>query len=354
MDSMYNVVATRELNAAGVPSPIIRQALGCCLLKLSYGVYTVVRMCADPRHTRLRQFATDAEWLRINEEHRARENAFDFEYAALLYKLKASSYPHYNADDVLFGLTAAVLHDLPLFRPALNHIFVAHPTSHSSGPLVKRRVQRIDESDVVTVGKMRVTTSTRASLELIAQIGETAAYPAIEHVVRLLVFSSAEAADRAARRGYPSDIADRTRAVIERSMRPVALRLRKGQQRALQLLDSADSRSESYAESRCALNLRMLRIVGFEPQVDVFEGSRWIARVDFMHRETGTILFIDGTTKYVHNGFALMRKEAAQHNALTSLDYRVLRFGFDDTIDLERFATILFNQAPELRRHIGR
>lgn len=102
-------------------------------------------------------------------------------------------------------------------------------------------------------------------------------------------------------------------------------------------------------------NLELLKIVGFEPQVDVFDSNgRWIARVDFYHEQTRTIIFIDGITKYVIGGFKRMRTESAQHNALVSSGHRVIRLSFDESIDLEQFATTLFNQASDLRRFIRR
>lgn len=353
--TMYNIVRTRELTATGLSNAVIKRALSCCLQRLSYGIYTVIRRCTDPRHARISNFATDDDWLRTCAEHEAGGAAHDHHHDALIYKLMASSYPHYRADDVLVGMSAAIFHDLPLYKPPLTRIFVANPSTHSSTPLVRRSLARIDETDTITTGKMCLSTPARAALEMVSQLGDAQALPAIDDVVRIEVFGSRDAANTVARRGYPPDTDERARVVIDAHLRPLANRLQMGRRRALGLLDLASAKSESYAESRGRLNLELLKIMGFEPQVDLFDSNgRWIARVDFYHAETRTVLFIDGTTKYVIGGFRQMRTESAQHNALVASGHRVIRMGFAESIDLEQFATTLFNQAPDLRRFIRR
>lgn len=352
---MYNVVRTIQLNSAGVPSPVIKQALGCCLVKLSFGVYSIVQRCEDQRHRRIRSLITDPDWIQVNRERRQKKSKDrDFAYEITLQKLRISSYPHYRAGDVIIGVSASVIHNLPLYRPPFDRIVVAHPTAHLTGPLLTRVTRTIPACDTVPVGKMVLTRPARAAMELIAEMGEPAAFAALDAVTRREVFGSEEAADRSARFGYPPDVGQRTRHVIETVLRPTAERLTRHRTRALRLVEHASALSESYAESRARANLITLGVNGFEPQVDIYEGSRHIARVDFMHRESRTILLVDGTTKYVQHGFNRMQKEADQYNKLISLGYTVIRVNFHEVIDLEVFTTKLFGQAPTLRSYTQR
>lgn len=352
---MYNVVRTIQLKSVGVTSPVIKHALGCCLAKLSFGVYSILQRCTDRRHAMIRSLITDPDWIRVNSEHRKKNgNGRDFDYEFLVQKLRISSYPHYRAGDVIIGVAAAVIHDLPLYRPPFNRIVVANPTAHLTGPLLTRVTREIPACDTVPIGKMVLTSPARAAMELIAEMGEPAAFAALDAVTRRKVFGSEEAADQAARFGYPADTEQRTRHAIETALRPIAERLTKHRKRALRLIEHASALSESYAESRARLNLITLRVDGFEPQIDVYEGPRHIARVDFMHRESKTVLLVDGTTKYVQHGYVRMQKETDQYNKLISLGYTVIRVNFHEVIDLEVFSTKLFGQAPTMRSYILR
>ena len=353
--TMYNVVRTVQLRSVGVTSPVIKQALGCCLTKLSFGVYSITQRCTDRRHAMIRSLITDLDWIRVNNQHRQKQaKDRDFDYEAIVQKLKISSYPNFREGDVIVGVSSAVIHDLPLYRPPFNRIVVAHPTAHLTGPLVTRVTRKIPPCDTVSIGKMVLTRPARAAMELIPEMGEPAAFAALDAVTRREVFGSEEEADRAARFGYHSDTAQWTRQVIETVLQPVAERLTRHRKRALRLVEHTSALSESYAESRARLNLITLRVHGFEPQVDVYEGQRHIARVDFMHRESKTVLLVDGTTKYVQHGFDRMQKETDQYNKLISLGYTVIRVNFHEVIDLEVFTTKLFGQAPTLRSYILR
>lgn len=353
MLDMYNVVRTAQLRAAGLTSPGIRHAQGCCLTKLSFGIYSIVRRCDDARHSRIRSFITDDKWIRRNDEHRQADKP-DPEFDLLMYKLRASSYPYYRAEDVLIGPTSAVFHELPMYRPPLNRIFVAHPYARHYGPLITRVDRMIPRGDMVTKGKLVLTSPARAALELIPQLGEPAALAALDFVVRNEVFGSSESAASAARFGYPPDTADRTGYVIDAVLRPAAERLSTHRTRALRLIEHASALSESYAESRCRHNFIVLRVDGIEPQVEIYDGDRFVARVDFMHRRSGTIILVDGASKYVQHGFERMKKEADQHNKLVAMGYTIVRFNFHETNDLEGFATKLLGQAPALRSFIRR
>lgn len=346
---MYNIVRTRQLNAQGVLSRAIRSAVGCCLLKLTHGMYSIVARCQNPRHSRIGNLISDDAWIEQVGAQTDASGRKSFTLLDTIEKLRVASYPLYRNDDVVCGVSAAYIHDLPLYRPPRGLIHVANPSLRWKSNDLSRTTKSIPAEDTVHIGKLALTAPVRTAFDLIGQLGEPEAFAALERVLRKAVFGSDINADNAARFGYPKNTELMARTKLEESFVPALRRLSKGRTRAERLLVGVGPLSESYAESRCGYNLALLKIEGFDQQVDVFDGSRHIARVDFMHRETKTIILVDGVTKYVDHGFSLMRKESAQYNRLIAMGYRIIRLSFDETLDLEALATKLFGQAPWLR-----
>ncbi|NJC58323.1 hypothetical protein [Brevibacterium marinum] len=346
---MYNIVRNRELAANNIFSRTISSAIGCCLLKLTYGMYTIVARCQNPRHTKIMDLITDESWIRKVDEQTDTTGRRSFALLDTIEKVRVASYPLYRSDDTVCGVSAAYIHDLPLYRPPRGLIHVANPSRRWKSNDVSRTTRSIPAEDSVHIGKMVLTSPARTALDLIGQLGEPEAFAALEQVLRRAVFGSDANADNAARFGYPNNLGRLARANIDESFVPVLERLSKGHRRAERLLAFISPLSESYAESRCAYNLALLKITGFDQQVDVFDENRRIARVDFMHRDSKTIILVDGLTKYVDNGFTLMRKESGQYNRLVAMGYRIVRLSFAESVDLEAFATKLYGQAPWLR-----
>lgn len=346
---MFNIVRTRELNANGIHSRRISSAVGCCLLKLTFGMYSIVARCQSSRHSRIMDLITDEGWIKTVGEQTDATGRMSFALLDTIEKLRVASYPLYRSDDVVCGVSAAYIHDLPLYRPPRGLIHVANPSRRWKSNDLSRTTRLIPEEDSVRIGKMVLTSPVRTALDLIEPLGEPEAFVALEKVLRRAVFGSDLSADKVARFGYPKNTGQLARTCMEESFAPVLRRLSKGHQRAERLLGSISPLSESYAESLCAYNLSILKISGFEQQVDVFDGHRRIARVDFMHKASKTIIFVDGVTKYVDSGFSLMRKESAQYNRLIALGYRIVRLSFAEAVELEALATKLYGQAPWLR-----
>ncbi len=349
---MYNVIRSQELRAHGVHSRVVKSAVDCCLLRLTRGMYSVIRRCENPQHARIAELITDEDWSRRVREHTQSTQKHDYEYADLLEKLKIASYPHYRVDDVICGVSAARIHDLPLYRVGTQRIHIASPSHRLRTGIVSRTTREVPAADTVMVGKMRLTSPALTSLDLIPQIGEPGAFAAMESVVRRSVFGAEEAS--AGRFGYPPDVGQLERKAVEEHFAPVLARLPKGRARAARLIGRIGARSESYAESRCSYNLSVLGLCGFEQQVQVHEKGRLVARVDFMDRVAKTVLFVDGAAKYVENGGARSQKEATQFNRLVALGYRIVRFTFAEVMDLEAFATKLYGQAPWSRGRVTR
>lgn len=350
---MYNVVRTRELDLAGVNSRTIRQALGCCLIRLHYGIYSVIKRCTNQLHVRIATFINDREWIEEFQKARLRQNGRDFSFEMRFEKLRISAYPDYRSDDVIVGSSAATLHDLPLYPNPPRRIFVSHPTGRTTTKAIHRTSKAIPARFTEQVGKLVVASQPLAAVQLIKQLGAALAFPALERALRRSVFGSDEAADNAARFGYPNNVNQLSQHAVETIFLPI-LDLQFGSVSKLtRLLDQVGPLSESYAESRCAYNFFILGLIGVKQQCEIFDGNQRLARVDFLHRETKTIIFVDGVGKYSQHGFELMRKESDQHHRLLALGYRIVRISFAEVLDLEGFATKLFNQAPEMRNFQG-
>lgn len=97
--------------------------------------------------------------------------------------------------------------------------------------------------------------------------------------------------------------------------------------------------------------MHLLGLHDFVQQFDVKDGYRTITRLDHLFEESGVALYIDGTQKYVDGGFAVMNKESWQQNRLLSMGYKVIRFKFNEILNVATFSRKLFDQAPELRQH---
>ncbi|UVI37113.1 hypothetical protein [Brevibacterium spongiae] len=351
---MYNVVRTSELRACGVQSRCIRDAIGCCLLALTQGMYSIVARCSNPRHSAIAEFVTDEAWItRVIEQTDQKTGKPRFELLDMFETLRVASYPHYGVDDVIWGVSAGFVHDFPLYRPPRGTVFIAHPTRRHCSSDVVRTTRSVPEEDVVQIGKMSLTSPVRTAFDLIGQLGEPEGFAALERCLRRSTFGSDAGAAEAARFGYPPDTLALGERRIAEDFMPVLRRLSKGQSRAQCLLSAIGPLSESYAESRFVYNLMQLRLTGFSQQARIRDGREVVARVDFLHRESRTIVLVDGFSKYADNGVGLMRKEVRQYNRLLEMGYRIIRLNFTEVANLEECATKLFAQAPHLRAFIA-
>lgn len=341
-----NVVRRDDLTAAGVSHTEISRAADCCLLRLSPGVYSIVSECDKPRHGRIRSMITDASWTEYfcttTQEGRTRDPKF----ATHVARLKALHYPHYRPDDAVVGISAAVLHDLPMFGLPLEPLTIAHPTSTSTSAAVSRRRRTIAEDDRTVISGVPVTTAARTGLDLIEVGGPLAGLAALDSAVRSQVL----AAKGNARLGVtdPNRLFELGRATVDSELVPAAHRLTRGTKRALTVLGIVSPLSESYAESCCSFNLHRLGLHDFAQQWNVFHDGDFLTRLDFLHRQTQTALAIDGTGKYVDFGRDVLKKESYQQNMLLSLGFTVIHFSFREVINPTAFSLKLFEQAPRL------
>ncbi|MBM6589082.1 hypothetical protein [Brevibacterium sp. RIT 803] len=345
---MYNVVYFRDLRAAGATTTLIRSSLGCCLLKLCRGVYSVVRRCGVPAHSVFLIFAENDEWIRYHEEGTYLERSQRPKYLEHLDRLRVLTYPSYRDGDVVWGVSAARLHQLGMFGIDSQPISVINPRAGSrSGELVRRQ-RRIIGGDVEILDGVAVTNRARTALDLIGVLGPAGGFAAMEQVLRASMLGDDEEA--AFRRGYPPDLMDHLPENVSELFGPARARMAVGRKRALTLCGLVSPLSESYAESRASLNLHLLGLHDFIQQFDVKEGYRTLTRLDFLFKAAKVALYVDGTQKYVAAGFDRMNKESHQHNRLLSMGYTVIRFKFNEVLDVATFSRKLFAQAPQLKK----
>lgn len=344
---MYNIVYFQDLRAAGAATADIRSALGCCLLKLNRGVYSVIRRCKAPKHRRFAQFAIDEAWMKYHETGRHRERSQQRKYREHLDRLRILHYPHYRSDDVIWGVSAAKFHKLGLFDVPAQPVNVAHPVSSSrSGSVVRRRICVCDE-DIIEVDGIRVTTPAKTAIALKSVLGPAAGFAAMEQVLRRSMLGTDEEAIFQA--GYPPNIMSVVPEAVNGLFGPPISRMTRGTKSVQRLTALITPLSESYAESRASLNLHLLGLPDFVQQFDVKEGHRTLTRLDFLFEGCSIALYVDGTGKYVDGGFDVMNKESRQHNRLLSMGYKVIRFKFNEVLDVATFSRKLFAQAPELK-----
>ncbi|WP_181272511.1 hypothetical protein [Brevibacterium sediminis] len=347
-----NVVYFTDLRNAGASSADIRSALGCCLRKLSRGVYTVVSRCEVRAHRYLSPFATDSDWMTYHEEGRDKERSQQRRYEANLKRLQVLHYPHYRAGDIVFGISAARLHRIGMFDEPDEPVSVFHPISSTKSPELIRRRRTIAAEDVSEAEGLRVTTPARTALDLRAELGSAAAFAAMEQVVRWHLLGDDE--DLIFRLGYPAHLLDEVPGAVAALFAAPIDRLARGAKVAARLVSLASPLSESYLESRAAFNLHLLGLHDFVQQVDIADGRRLLTRLDFLFRDDRVALYVDGTQKYVDGGFDVMNKESRQHNRLLAMGYKIVRFKFNEVLDPKTFGQKLFLQAPELRRRCGK
>jgi hypothetical protein len=158
-----NVVCYPDLRMAGASNSEIRAALGCCLLKLSRGVYSVIRRCHVRSHQCFQDFAADVAWLEYHEEGRHQDREQARSYQAHLKILRIRHYPHYRPGDIVCGISAARLHKLGMFNEPEQAVSVFHPVSSTSSSELIRRRRPISDDDVCLIDGLRVTSAARTA-----------------------------------------------------------------------------------------------------------------------------------------------------------------------------------------------
>lgn len=213
------------------------------------------------------------------------------------------------------GATAAVLHGLPLPGPVEARASESPVVGVPAGANRVRRPGIIGRSlsvapdDVVEVGGIRCTSPLRTWAEL----AETLSVAQLTAVTDRLISRRAPLASR-------ED--------LERTHRRFLGG--RGSKRRRLAIDFADERSESPRESELRVLLIMAGLPVPESNVEIYDGSRFIARVDLFYRFARQIIEYDGDH---HRDPDQWSRDQVRRAELESLGYRmtvVTRRDFDD------------------------
>ncbi len=203
------------------------------------------------------------------------------------------------------GATAALLLDLPLparvAQLAEDEPLVAVPLGHNRirRPGVRGRSLSVVEDDVVVVDGLRCTSPARTWCEV---SGTLSLGPLVAVTDRILfhrdpLATLAELEEVHARVG-------RSRGAAQR---PLAL-------------EWSSPRAESPRESELRVLLRQAGLPAPECNVDVFAGTRFVARVDMLYRDARLVIEYDGD---YHRDRDQWSRDAVRRAELESLGYRV-------------------------------
>ncbi|MDQ1718575.1 MAG: hypothetical protein QOE71_4121 [Pseudonocardiales bacterium] len=101
--------------------------------------------------------------------------------------------------------------------------------------------------------------------------------------------------------------------------------------RARAVVDLADARSESPGESRLRYRLHGLGYLDLEPQVELRDGGRFVARVDLYDEGRKIAVEFDGAVKYEGaEGQSALIAEKRREDELRLMGFSVVRFAWSD------------------------
>lgn len=302
---MYRTFSRQDLLRIGLSRRAIASALGCCLARVARGRYVAEGRCADPRHAAISRMteSDDIAFPNAAQGLRSRVEALDLRVRAFV-----AEHPH----TPVTHLSAAIIHRLPFSEVPTMLVEVSRQrTPRRSNTLFARR-RHIDPTDIQRVDGFLATSLPRTLLDVAAD------YPL--HVsVPMIDFALAQ--------GRLAD--DDLAAALERIKVPA----RRG--RILTALSLCSALRESVAESVAAVRFHEFGIRGLTSQHVVLDPAdgRFIARVDFFHEKTRTIIEIDGAGKYSSDGAdprSRFEDERRREYAIRNLGYTVFRIRWQD------------------------
>ena len=179
---------------------------------------------------------------------------------------------------VLSHASAALLHELPLWRVPLQRVHVTRepPTSGTGSRRLHLHVARLPTDDITALDGIALTDVTRTVVDL----------------ARAVPFESAVVTADAALAKKATTV-ERLRRCLDR-MGPVP-----GTRRAARVVEFADRRSGSVGESRSRVLFHRLDIPAPSLQLEVRRGNGdFVGRSDFGWEEFGTLGEFDGRVKY--------------------------------------------------------
>ncbi|GAA4048324.1 hypothetical protein GCM10023063_39730 [Arthrobacter methylotrophus] len=290
-----NLWRTDQLHAHGLNSrAILHLVRRGQLVRLRYGCYI-----------RAALWAKQSAWIRSTQ---------------LIYAHAHGTLTTSTGDYVYSHTSAARLHRLFLWDvDDLIHILLrVRPSNERLGKDVRGHTRPFAETDIVTIGNLRVTSLERTVVDCAMLLSYRHGLVLMDHALRL-------GADRAL-----------MQAMAE------ALDGRRGVRKLRQALANADPRSESAGETLCRELISRLKLPMPEPQVEV-QSRAGRHRLDFAWREAKVALEFDGRVKYFDfkRTDEVIFQERRREKALSEDGWRFVRVEWKHLFREEEFKSRL-------------
>jgi len=228
--------------------------------------------------------------------------------------LIGATMPQLGHGAVLSHVSAAVQHDLPVWRGALAAVHVTRPRAGGGGrrTVLRRHTSPLEAGEFTEVLGWPTTVVART---------------VVDHARSVPFEQGVAAADRALAQGLDPVL---LQLAIEREAGWPGANL------ARRVVAFADGRSESAGESVSRVVLSELGLLPTNLQLPVLDGPRFVGRVDFAWPEHRTLAEFDGRVKYGRllepgedPGEAVWR-EKVREDLLRDLGWQVVRWVWSD------------------------
>lgn len=330
---MYAHITAARLVRLGFSREEIRRALRCCLRRVARGRYVTEFVCADAAHSELWESiksGSSSEFVQFGD---IRDQV---ERLKVLIRARAEhlqegllSRRTPRGGEIFSHLSAALIHELPVSSLSEHRVEVVRPKVSRTYTNLRVRRRLIPQTQMVKIGIYAVTSLERSLIDVARDYPLSVSVPMLDHALRC---GSADL----------DDVSTVVSACVEIE----------GSRNVENALELADGRRESVAESVCAVRFYEFGIVGFLPQVNIFDTARnWLGRVDFCHEKAKIIVEVDGMGKYgLGSGDPKkeIEKEKLRESALSAAGYLVIRLTWRQLYRSELFHHILNATATRL------
>lgn len=333
MGFMYAFITAARLIRLGFTREEVRRALRCCLRRVARGRYVTEFVCTDPAHSRLWESIKSGSSNDFVHFGDIRDRV---ERLKVLIRARAEHLQECQlkqraprGGETFSHLSAALIHELPVSVINERRAEVTRPTVSRTYTNLRVRRRAIPQTQKVKIGIYPVTSLERTLIDVARDSPLHVSVPMLDHVLRC----------------------DSTNLAEIRSAVSACAEVEGGRsvEDALKL---ADGRRESVAESVCAVRFFEFGIVGFVPQVNIFDDAgSWLGRVDFCHEKAKVIVEVDGMGKYgLGSGDPKweIEKEKLRESALSAAGYLVIRLTWRQLFRSELFNHILNATASRL------
>lgn len=321
---MYQVFVTTELRRLGFSDREIRAAVGCCLERIARGRFAVTGACSDPGHAKIWTPLADGD---VDELVWLGDKRDAIERVKILIRTRADLVNRQAGEisqatsEVFSHLSAALLWQLEVVEIPHSRVEVIRP--HTSGRfthLIVRRRELCDQH-VELLGDTYLTSKARTLIDTARDYDLDTSVPMLDDALRRQLVT----------KGQLMTVVD-------------TCHENRCSRRVETALELADGRRESPGESIVAVRLYEIGLDGFEPQVEIFDDNGFfVARTDFAHRNSKTIIEFDGRAKYTLEGRDHRRefdRERERERRLRALGYHVIRVFWKDLRRRQTFTDI--------------